>query len=151
LAFANQHVKAEQNGGSRIDRHRRADVFELDAVEQDFHIRKRIDSDANTAHLTGREWMVGIHAHLRWKIERHRKTGDPLRKKELVAPVALLRRPKPRILAHGPQPAPVHIGINAARKRKLAGLLGGGQSDLAASDVPRLQKGRKGKEAHHGA
>src|SRR5881394_1553214 len=61
--------------------------------------------------------MVGIHPHLGRKIEGNRESGDPLRKKKPIAPIALIGRSEPRVLAHGPELAPVHVRMNPASER----------------------------------
>ena len=65
--------------------------------------------------------MVGVVAHQGWEIEGDRKTGLAMLEQELVAPVGIGRAAEPGELAHRPQPALVHRGMNAARERILTG------------------------------
>ena len=64
--------------------------------------------------------MIGIHAHLRGQIESHGESGDALREQIAVTPVALLGRAETGVLAHGPEPAAVHLRVNAAGVTELA-------------------------------
>ena len=66
--------------------------------------------------------MVGVVAHQRGQIEGHGKPGLPLREQIAKAAIGILGRAEARELAHGPQPAAIHRGVNAARVRRLAGI-----------------------------
>ena len=66
--------------------------------------------------------MVGVHAHLRGEIEGHRKSGGALRKQVAIALVAFFGGAEAGVLAHGPETAAIHVGIDAARVGELAGL-----------------------------
>ena len=82
--------------------------------------------------------MIGIHSHLSRQIESNGQPRSSLRKQILVALVALLCCAEAGILAHGPQTAPVHIGVNAARERKFARLFERVQKNLSLRDASRL-------------
>ena len=64
--------------------------------------------------------MVGIEAHLRRQVEGDRKSGGALREQVAVAPVALFGGAEAGVLAHGPEPAAVHVAVDAARVGELA-------------------------------
>ena len=64
--------------------------------------------------------MVGVIAHLRRQVEGDREARLPLLEEIAVAPVRLRRRAEAGVLAHGPEPAAVHRGLDAARVRELA-------------------------------
>ena len=123
LAARHQHVEAQQNRRRRIDGHGRGDVRQSNAVEQTMHVVQSADGHAHPAHFTGRQIVIGIHPHLRGQIEGNRKSGDALRKKIAVTPVAFLGRPESGVLAHGPQPAAIHVGIYPSGVGVLAGEL----------------------------
>ena len=91
-----------------------------DAFEQPLHVGQRTDRHADAAHFAGGQRMIGIEAHLRGQIEGDRKSGGALRKQVPVAAVALFGRSETGVLAHGPEAAAIHVGINAASERKLA-------------------------------
>ena len=82
--------------------------------KQALHVGERADGDAHAPHFAGRQRMIGIHAHLRGQIEGHRKPGDALRQQIAVAPVALLGGAEAGVLAHGPEPAAIHVRIDSA-------------------------------------
>src|SRR5438105_808868 len=66
--------------------------------------------------------MVRVVAHLGREIERHRQPGLP-RGEQMAEPrVGLLRGPEPGVLAHGPELAAIHRGMDAARERERAGV-----------------------------
>src|SRR2546425_542923 len=66
--------------------------------------------------------VVGVVAHERRKVERHREARLAVVEQELVALVRVFGRAEARELPHRPQPAAVHRGMNPAGERKLAGL-----------------------------
>ena len=51
LLLRDELVEQEQQRGRRVDRHRRRDVAERDAVEQQLHVRDRVDRDTRAADL----------------------------------------------------------------------------------------------------
>ena len=63
--------------------------------------------------------MVGVAPHLRRQVKGHRQAGLPLLEQIAVALVRLLSSAKAGVLAHGPEPAAVHGGLDAAGKRVL--------------------------------
>ena len=65
----------------------------------------RRDRDADAADLAARQRVVGVAAHLRRQIERHRQARLPRREQELVAAVRLLGGAEAGVLAHRPQAA----------------------------------------------
>ena len=61
--------------------------------------------------------MIGVVAHERRKVERHREPRLSVCQKKLVALVRVTRASEARELAHGPQAAPVAAGVDASRVR----------------------------------
>ena len=94
---------------------------EVDAVEQFAHVVERIDRHAEPAHLAQGRGIVAIEAHERRQIEGRAEAGLPLGEEEAKALVGLAGGAEAGELPHGPQPAAVHAGVNAARVRVLAG------------------------------
>ena len=114
-------VEAEQNRRRAVDRHRRGHLIERNAREQRFHVGQARDRDPALADLSLGARMIGVVSHQRGEVERHRQPGLPALEQEFVAPVGVLGRAEPGELAHRPEPAPVHRGMDAARERIRAG------------------------------
>ena len=87
---------------------------ERDAIEQALHVGERRNGHADPAHFAGRQGMVGIQPHLRRQVESHREPGGALGQQIPIAAVAFFRSAETGILAHRPQPASVHVGVDAA-------------------------------------
>ena len=64
--------------------------------------------------------VIGVVAHERRQIEGHRKSGLSLAQQIKVAAIGFFRSGESRELPHGPELAPVHAFVNAARVGKLA-------------------------------
>ena len=121
LPLGHDEIHREDHRGRRVDRHRRGDVAEGDAVEQRLHVGQRGDVDAALPDLAERERVIGIAAHQRREIEGDAQPGAAGRQQRLVARVGLLRRAEPGKLPHRPQLAAVAGGMNAARVGEDAG------------------------------
>jgi hypothetical protein len=115
-------IKSEQRGGRGINGHRRGDLIQSNALEQALHVSERRDGNTDAAHFARGQRMVRIHAHLRRQIEGDAQTGDALREQIAIALVGFFRCAEAGVLPHGPQPRPIHLGIDAARIGELAGL-----------------------------
>ena len=66
--------------------------------------------------------MIGIHADLRGQIECHGEAFAALREQIAVALVGFDGAAEAGVLPHGPQPAAIHGGINAASEGEFAGI-----------------------------
>ena len=95
--------------------------LERDVVEQDLHVGERVDRDPDATDLGGRLRMVRVVAHLRREVERYRQSGLPGVQQVPEALVGRLGAAETGVLAHGPQPIPVHPRVDAAGERVLAG------------------------------
>ena len=102
----------------RVDRHRDADVAEVDALEQRLHVVERVDGDALAPDLAERARVVGVVAHQRRHVERRREPGLAVVEQVAEALVGLLGGAEARELAHRPQPPAVHRRVDAARERR---------------------------------
>src|SRR5207302_1448149 len=66
--------------------------------------------------------VVAVEAHEGGQVEGGAQAGLAFFQQEAEALVGLARRAEAGELAHGPQPAAVHAGVDAARERVLAGV-----------------------------
>src|SRR6266550_1774798 len=64
--------------------------------------------------------IAGVVAHLRRQIERDGETRLAVLEEIAVSRVGFLGRAEPRVLAHRPEPPPIHRGLDATRVRGLA-------------------------------
>ena len=58
LLLGDELVKEQEQRGRRVDRHRRGDLAERDAVEQKAHVLERVDRDPGAADLAERVRVV---------------------------------------------------------------------------------------------
>src|SRR4030067_3682001 len=65
--------------------------------------------------------MVGIVTNVCWKVEGHAQTGLPMLQEILVSLIRLFGRGKSCILTHGPEPPPIHGGLDSSCEWKLSG------------------------------
>ena len=121
LAPRDGDVERQQDDRRRVDRHRRRDAIERDAVEQLRHVLDRIDGDADAADLARGQRVIRVVAHLRRQIEGDAQAADALRQQVPVALVGFRRRSEPGVLPHRPQPAAVHRRLDAAGEGKVPG------------------------------
>ena len=122
LLLADERVEREQHRRGRVDRHRRRDRVERDAVEDRPHVVDRVDRDAGAADLAEAARVVGVQAQLGRQVERHREARAAVREQVLVARVGLRRRRVAGVLAHRPRPLAVHLAVHAARVREGSGV-----------------------------
>ena len=80
--------------------------------------------------------MVRVVADLRRQVERDAQTLDALRQQISVSAIRLRGGGKPRVLPHGPGPAAIHVGLDAAREWKRAWL-----AEAVAGSVPARSSG----------
>ena len=120
LAFRDELVEKQEQRRRRVDRHRRRDVGERDAGEQDLHVGERVDRDAGAADLAERTRIVGVVAELRRQVERDRESRLAVVEQIAVALVRLLRARETGVLTDRPRLAAVHVRVRPARERRLA-------------------------------
>ena len=120
LFLSNQLIEQQKGGGGGVDRHRGGDLAQWNPVQQGPHVLERVDRHADLPDLTGGEGVVGVEPHLGGEVEGHRQAGLPGLEQRLETLVGGGGIAKPSVLAHRPQPAPVHGGVRPARVRKLA-------------------------------
>jgi hypothetical protein len=115
-------VEQQQHGGRRVDRHRRRDLVERDAVEEQPHVVDRVDRDADLADLAVRDRVVAVVPHLGRQIEGDRESRRTGCRQRVVALVGLAGRTETGVLPHRPRPAGVHRRVDAARVGEVARL-----------------------------
>ncbi len=146
LALSRDDVVGEHDRRRRVDRHRDADVAEVDPAEQRLHVVERVDGDALAADLTERARMVGVMAHQARHVERRAEPGLTVIEQVAKTLVGLLRGAEAGELAHRPQPPAIHRRVHAAREGIRAGqadLLGFGQITLAVERRDRDTRQRR--------
>ena len=104
-------IEQQEDGRRGVDGHRRGDTVEREVGQQRPHVLDRVDGHA---HLALGPRMIGVVAHLRGQVEGARQPGLAVPEEELEPLVRRLRCAEAGVLAHGPQPAAVHVGVHAA-------------------------------------
>ena len=122
LLFRHHQIHRPEHAGRRIDGHRRGDLFEVDAVEEDLHIFERIDGDAALADFAFAGRVIGVVAHQRGQIEGDREPAAAVFEQIFVALVGFFGRGEAGEHAHRPELAAVAGRMNAARVGRLAGI-----------------------------
>ena len=122
LAAGDGDVKRQQDRRRRVDGHRGRNLGQIDAIEEALHVLDRIDGHADLSDFTHGERVVGIQADLGGQIECHRKPGSAVRQQVFVTLVGFLGVAHAGVLAHGPEPAAIHGGLDAAGKGIVAGI-----------------------------
>ena len=84
-----------------------------DAVQQRLHVLEAAYWHANLPYFSLSKFVVRVVADLRRQIEGHGETRLALFQQVLVAAVGLFRRREPGVLPHGPDAAPVHVGLDS--------------------------------------
>ena len=121
LLLGDRQVHGPEDRRRRVDGHGDRDIAERNAAEEDLHVFERADGGAALADFAFAQGMVGVVAHQRGQIERHREPGLALLQQIVVAAVGFFGRGEAGELPHGPELAAVHVAVDAARVRKLAG------------------------------
>ena len=120
-AAGDGHVEREQNAGRGVDGHGGGDAVERDAVKEALHVLDGVDGDADFADFAEGHGRVGVVADLGGQVEGDGEAGGSLVEEEFVTAVALFRVTHAGVLAHGPEAAAVHGGLDAAGVGELAG------------------------------
>ena len=115
-----RHVERQQGGGGGVDGHRGRHPLERQAVEQQAHVVQGGDGHPGAPHLARGQRVIRVAPHLGGQIEGHRQAGLARGEQALEALVGRLGRAEAGVLAHGPQPAPVHGGLHPAGEGELA-------------------------------
>ncbi len=122
LFLGHELVEEQQRRRRRVDRHRRRDLAERDAVEQAAHVLDGVDRHADLADLPVGERLVRVDPHLRREVERHRQPGLTGLEEVAEPLVGLFGGPEPGVLAHRPRSARVHRLVGPPRVRVRARL-----------------------------
>ncbi len=114
LFFGDGDVEAEKNRGGGVDGHGSGDFFERDAIEKRFHVLEGIDGHADFADFAESEGMIGVDADLRGEIEGDGEASLAFAEEVAIALVGFDGAAEAGVLAHGPEAAAVHGGVDAA-------------------------------------
>jgi len=121
LLLGGELVEQQQPRCRRINGHRRRHLVQRDVLEQQLHVRQRVDGDTDLADLPLGHRVVGVVTHLGDQVESHREPGLAGLQQLPVALVGLGGGGEAGVLAHGPMAAAVHVGVDAAGEGELAG------------------------------
>ena len=121
LLLADELVEEKKNRRRCVDRHRRRDLVQRNLVETGAHVIDRVDRDARAPDLAEAARVVRVAAELGGEVERHRETGRAVLEQVAVAGVGLSGGRVAGVLAHRPAPRAVHLGVDTAGERILAG------------------------------
>ena len=83
---------------------------------------RRVDGDADLAHLALASGLIGVVAHLRRQVEGDREAGLPCSSKYWIARFDSSAEQKPGILAHRPEASAIHRRLDAAGVGIFAGI-----------------------------
>ena len=117
LLLGRDDVEGEHRQHRAVHGHGNRHLVERDLVEQNFHVRQRVDGDTGFAHVPGHPWVIAVIAAMGRQIERDRQALLPGGQIATIEGVGLLGRGKARILADRPGPPGIHRGIGPARIR----------------------------------
>ena len=122
LAFGNRNVQGKQDRRRRVDGHRRGDFCQVDAVKEALHVFDGVDSHSYFPDFTNGQRIVRIQPDLSRKVKGYGKAGGAVGQEVLVTLIGFFGIAHARVLAHRPEPAPVHCGLHAASEGILAGI-----------------------------
>ena len=139
LLLRDELVEKQKHRRGGVDRHRSRDALERDVAQQDLHVHEGVDRDADLADLAICHRIIGVVADLRRQVEGDGESGLALLEQEAIPLVGFRGRAEPRVLAHRPEPAAVHVLVDAAREGERTGqllVLRSGGSALRAPGAP---------------
>ncbi len=122
LLLGHELVEQQEDGRGGVDGHRGRDLVQGQVGEQQAHVGEGVNGHPHLAHLALGARVVRVEPHLGGEVEGTRQSRLPCAQEELEPFVGVLGRAEPGVLAHGPQPAPVHAGVDATRVRLAPGL-----------------------------
>ena len=113
-AFLGVSQKHGPDDGSRaIDGHGGADGLQVDVPEENLHVRQGIHGDAAFADLAQSRRVIRVQPHESGQVESDRKAGLSLLEQVEKALVGVLGCTEAAELAHGPEAAAIHAGVNS--------------------------------------
>ena len=115
------HVEREQDAGGGVDGHGGGDGVERDAGEEALHVFDGVDGDADLADFAEGHGVVGVIADLGGEIEGYGEARGAVGEQEFVTAIGLFCVAHAGVLAHGPEAAAIHGGLDAAGVGVLAG------------------------------
>ena len=141
VLLGHQLVEEQQDGGGGVDGHRGGDLVEREPGQQEPHVGHRVDGHPHLSHLALGTRMVRVVAHLGGEVEGARQAGLARIQQELEPLVGRLGRAEPGVLAHGPQPPPVHVGPDAPGVGVLTGRAQTARRDPSPRGPPARRPG----------
>ena len=124
LTFRRDDEEGQHRDHRAVHRHRDRHGIERNLVEQDLHVRDRVDRHARLADIANDARVIGIVTAVGGKVEGDRQPLLPHRQIAAVEGVALLGGREARILPDGPRTAGIHRGLHTAREGREAGKTG---------------------------
>src|SRR5581483_10099618 len=137
----NKFVEQQQQSRRRVDRHRRRDIAERDPLEQDLHVRERVDRDPGAPDLSLRARVVRVVADLRRQVEGDGEAVLAAGEQVAEPRVRLFRRGEAGVLADRPGPPAVHVAVRPARERRHARRLELARRVVGSVDPPDFDSG----------
>ena len=122
LLLGHHQVEGEEDRRRGVDGHRGGHPVERDAGQEAPHVLDRVDRHPHPPDLAAGHRIVGVVADLGGEVEGHRQTGRPLLEQVAVAAVGLRGAGVAGVLAHGPQAPAVHVRVETAGEREVAGI-----------------------------
>ncbi len=116
LFFRHHQVHGQEDNGRGVDRHGGAHFVQGNAGKQGFHVGQGIDGHSYFTHFSFGQGMIGIQADLGEQVKSYAQARLPLRKQVLVASVGFCGAGKAGVLAHSPEPTPVHVALHPPGK-----------------------------------
>ena len=123
LLFGDQLVEQQQDRCRRVDGHRRRDLLEGEAGEEQPHVLERVDRPRRPCRLRPRR--AGDRSRSPSASEGRRRTTVPSAPRSAGSGIARWLPParaEARVLAHRPEATAVHRRVDAPRVGRLAGL-----------------------------
>ncbi len=121
LLFRYGDVHGQKNRRRGVDGHGGGHFVQGDSLKKDFHVLQRVNGHPALPHLAPGPGTVGVVSHERGVVKSHGEAGLPLGQEVFIPPVGVLRAPETGEHPHGPEPSPVHGGLNPAGVGKLTG------------------------------
>ena len=138
-------IKRHDHGRGGVDRHRDADLLEVDLGKQLPHVVDGVDGHSQPAHFPPRLRAVAVEPHQGRQVEGSAQPGLALFEQEAKSLVGLAGRAEAGELPHCPQTAAVHGLVDAASERELSGApdtgrLGDSQAGQIVARVERCNR-----------
>ena len=122
LAFGCRNVKAQKDRGRGVDGHGGTYFVQRNFLEQRFHVFQAAYRDADLAHFPLGHRVIRVITDLGGQVESDGQARLPLLQQVAEPAVGVGGGGVAGVLPHGPEAAPVGIGLNAPGVGELAGV-----------------------------